>query len=309
MAMPFHHPLTNLLAQSGIVIFSGLAGFFLLGYYAAGRRRGMMIGVSSALAFMLAVRLRQQFGYLVYIHQFATSLTLSLLGCIALARWRRGWVRPLLAVVCFSAGALGQSFAGVRFGPADSLATICWLIRPPSSIDWMLLSCSGAGDGDSSDRRMRLPRADRPLAPASKPWCSIIRASIGLPCLVSPPAFWSAWQSRNIARSTRRATRFSERHQARRRLSGARTRRRHAAQDHGEGGAEAHKGGQESSHRCLQGDILADRATHVHLALLPATSRRFLLRSTGRAQAAGHAKARLAKPRGWDHACRARISS
>jgi hypothetical protein len=101
LATPLKHPLANLLAQSGIEMFLGLAGFFLLGYYALGRRLGMTVGAVSVLAFLLAVRLRQQFGYLIFVHQFATSLTLSLLGLLALDHWRRsaGWWQPPLAVL------------------------------------------------------------------------------------------------------------------------------------------------------------------------------------------------------------------
>ncbi len=111
LASPFHHPLTNLLVQSGLTTLSGLSGFFLLGFYVAGRRRGLAIGSLGALLFVLATRLWQQFDYLIYIHQYATSLTLALLALIVLARpqqcgwrrqydWRRqgGWWRPIAAV-------------------------------------------------------------------------------------------------------------------------------------------------------------------------------------------------------------------
>jgi hypothetical protein len=111
LATPFHHPLTNLLVQSGLTTLSGLSGFFLLGYYVAGRRRGLAAGSLGALLFVLATRLWQQFDYLIYIHQYATSLTLALLALIVLAHmrqsswqrqlgWRRqgGWWRPIAAV-------------------------------------------------------------------------------------------------------------------------------------------------------------------------------------------------------------------
>jgi hypothetical protein len=88
LATPFRHPLTNLLVQSGLTIFSGFAGFFLLGYYVGGRRRGMITGAIGSLLFILALRRWQQFDYLVYIHQYATSLSLSLLALMAVRRWR-----------------------------------------------------------------------------------------------------------------------------------------------------------------------------------------------------------------------------
>lgn len=101
LALPFRHPLANLLVQSGLTILSGLAGSFLLGYYVAGRRRGMAAGAVAGLLFVVALRIWQQFDYLVYIHQYATSLSLSLLALILLARWRlrfaAPWWRPAAA--------------------------------------------------------------------------------------------------------------------------------------------------------------------------------------------------------------------
>ena len=101
LASPVHHPLANMLVQSGLTIFSGFSGFMLLGYYVAGRRRGLMIGVIAALLFVTLVHVGQQFDYLVYCHQFATSLTLSLLALMALSRWQRsgGWWQPPVAIV------------------------------------------------------------------------------------------------------------------------------------------------------------------------------------------------------------------
>lgn len=88
LALPFRHPLTNLLVQSGLTMLSGLAGMFLLGYYVAGRRRGMIVGALAGLLLVMALRSRQQFDYLIYIHQYPTSLTLSLLALLLLARWQ-----------------------------------------------------------------------------------------------------------------------------------------------------------------------------------------------------------------------------
>jgi hypothetical protein len=104
LATPFRSPLANMLVQSGLTIFSGLAGFFLLGYLVAGRRRGLAIGAGSALLFLLAQREWRRFSYLVYIHQFATSMTLSLLALLLIDQWRRrrgGAWRWMLATVLF----------------------------------------------------------------------------------------------------------------------------------------------------------------------------------------------------------------
>ncbi len=94
LATPFRSPLGNMLAQAGLTIFSGLASFFLLGYYLAGRRRGLAIGAVSAILFLLLNRESRRFGYLVYIHQFATSTTLALLALLAIEHAARGQRRP-----------------------------------------------------------------------------------------------------------------------------------------------------------------------------------------------------------------------
>lgn len=106
LALPFRHPLTNLLVQSGLTIFSGLAGMFLLGYFVAGRRRGMIVGALAGLLLVVGLRHRQQFDYLVYVHQYPTSLTLSLLALLLLARWQRGAASTPRAEGAFQAGRL-----------------------------------------------------------------------------------------------------------------------------------------------------------------------------------------------------------
>ncbi len=101
LARPFHDPTTNLQVQAALVLLSGFGSFFLLGYYVAGRRRGMAIGALGSLWFVLAVHLEQQWGYLINNHHYATSTTLSLLALIALTRWQMfgGWWRPAAAVL------------------------------------------------------------------------------------------------------------------------------------------------------------------------------------------------------------------
>ncbi len=107
LAMPLKHPFTNLLAQCSLAIVGGLGSFFLLGYYVAGRRRGMVIGALGALWFVLLVHIEQQFDYLINNSHYPTSLALSMLALLALRpsgqheEWRqlRGQWQPLAAVV------------------------------------------------------------------------------------------------------------------------------------------------------------------------------------------------------------------
>ena len=73
LAMPFQHPLTNMLVQGGLTTLSGLGSFFLLGYYVAGRRRGLTIGVCRAAVRGAPRRAWQRFCYFIYIYQFHVS--------------------------------------------------------------------------------------------------------------------------------------------------------------------------------------------------------------------------------------------
>jgi hypothetical protein len=101
LAMPLRDHFTNLIFQAGLTIFFGLSSFFLLGYYVAGRRRGVTIGALGALLFILTQRSWVRFNWFVYIQQFPTSLFLALSALILLDAWQRrgGLWRPVVAVV------------------------------------------------------------------------------------------------------------------------------------------------------------------------------------------------------------------
>jgi hypothetical protein len=96
-----------------------LAGFFLLGYYVAGRRRGIVIGAAGALLLVLTQEEWRRFSYLVYIHQFATSMTLSLVALILVDHWRQrggGW-RWALATPLFWLALWVNPSAAFALGP------------------------------------------------------------------------------------------------------------------------------------------------------------------------------------------------
>ena len=131
LALPWRHSLDNLLAQGAMTTFLGLASFFLLGYYVAGRKLGMAIGALGAIFLMVFCRLEQRFAYLIYVHHFATAASFALVGMIVLDRWAHGrsamwsilgvlliavahWINPGVA---FAFGPLllvrGMSFRGL----------------------------------------------------------------------------------------------------------------------------------------------------------------------------------------------------
>ena len=90
LASPWEHPLANLLAQGVMTTLVALSSFFLLGYYVAGRRRGITIGALGGIFLMVFTRANQRFDYLIYIHQFATSAAFGIAGLILLDLWSHG---------------------------------------------------------------------------------------------------------------------------------------------------------------------------------------------------------------------------
>ena len=90
LASPWEHPLSNLLAQGAMTTLVALSSFFLLGYYVAGRRRGIAIGALGGIFLMVFTRANQRFDYLIYIHQFATSAAFGIAGLILLDLWAHG---------------------------------------------------------------------------------------------------------------------------------------------------------------------------------------------------------------------------
>jgi len=106
LATPWEHPLSNLLAQGAMTTLVALSSFFLLGYYVAGRRRGITIGALGGIFLMVFTRANQRFDYLIYIHQFATSAAFGIAGLILLDLWARGrsklWIVPSLILIAIA---------------------------------------------------------------------------------------------------------------------------------------------------------------------------------------------------------------
>jgi hypothetical protein len=128
LAVPWHHPLANLLAQGAMTTLVGLSSFFLLGYYVAGRDRGITIGALCGIFLVVFARLEQRFAHLIYVHQFATASAVGLAGLILLDRWARGRSAILAAaavVLVFVAHWINPGVA-FAFGPLLVARGLCF---------------------------------------------------------------------------------------------------------------------------------------------------------------------------------------
>jgi hypothetical protein len=81
LAIPFKHPLVNLLVQDALVIFAGLATFFLLPRYVLRDARWPWAAVFSTTTFLLLAPEPYRFSYLVD-QPYAVSLALGLGGLV-----------------------------------------------------------------------------------------------------------------------------------------------------------------------------------------------------------------------------------
>ncbi len=174
LAMPFRHPLTNMLVQGGLTTLSGLGSFYLLGYYVAGHRRGLTIGSLAALLFVLTQAAWQRFCYFIYIYQFHVSISLALLGLLASVRWQRSrhpW-EPPIAVACL--------WLALWVNP-----TLVFAVGPLILLRRFLL-------GDAAQEFDRLDEMPPGLSPAS-PRADFGRVLEEQPASARPSAPWRRW--------------------------------------------------------------------------------------------------------------------
>jgi hypothetical protein len=117
VAMPFSHPLTNLLVQTGLSIFSGLSVLFLLPRHLMRDAHWPETGTALAVLYLLFGSEKFRFLFLTGAQSWAPSLALSVGGMILLeehgsrphARWRFAgalalmllghWVNPMPACI------------------------------------------------------------------------------------------------------------------------------------------------------------------------------------------------------------------
>jgi hypothetical protein len=128
LATPWKHPLDNLLAQGAMTTLASLSGFYLLGYYVAGRGRGMVIGAVGAISLILCLDLGQRFAYFINLHNFATSSAIGLAGLILLDRWARGhsarWAAA--AVACIAMAHWVNPGLAFALGPLLVVRRLCF---------------------------------------------------------------------------------------------------------------------------------------------------------------------------------------
>lgn len=202
LAIPFRHPLTNMLVQGGLAALSGLGSCFLLGYYIAGRRRGIVIGSLSALLFVLFLRGWQRFCYFIYIYQFHLSLSLALVALLGLAHWQRdrrsggrpyraAWVLPLAILAMWAALWVNPSLV-FAVGPLVLLRR--FLLRDAAAdfdaADEAIAGArSGCATGTASAENGSTPALAEPVARIGQPpkylfsaadWLALAAAATGL---------------------------------------------------------------------------------------------------------------------------------
>jgi hypothetical protein len=104
LAMPFPHPLTNLLVQTGLGIFLGLAGFFLLARYLYRDRSWPLVASASLCAFLLLTPAWYQFTHWVGYQPYAPGIALGLGALVALVgvERRAGRVARVAAALVLS---------------------------------------------------------------------------------------------------------------------------------------------------------------------------------------------------------------
>jgi hypothetical protein len=101
LAIPFKHPLVNLLVQDGLTIFSGLATLFLLPRYVLRDTNWPYAAIFSATTFLLFAPESYRFSFLVD-QPYAVSLALGLGALVVSERMRDGRLsifRSVLALI------------------------------------------------------------------------------------------------------------------------------------------------------------------------------------------------------------------
>ncbi len=128
LALPWRDPWNNMLAQAGMNIFACLAGFFLVGYYTAGRRLGTAAGAVGAILFLAFLPAAQQFSYLVTVHHFGSSSAIGLAGLILVDRWSLSNSRVTLtgAAICLVAAHWINPGVALALAPMLLLRRVCF---------------------------------------------------------------------------------------------------------------------------------------------------------------------------------------
>src|SRR5262249_13832810 len=90
LATPFEHPLTNLLVQNGITIFTGLLSLVGIAWYLLRERFAFAVGAVGAILFLATVPIAEQFRIFNCALPYLTPLALGLVAA-PLATPRDGW--------------------------------------------------------------------------------------------------------------------------------------------------------------------------------------------------------------------------
>lgn len=98
LALPFRHPLANLLVQNGLAIFGGLASFGILARYLVRDATWVGIGAGGAIVFLLAFPVGERFQVLNGAQPYPIAVLLALGGILVAAGTGRPVARVLAAM-------------------------------------------------------------------------------------------------------------------------------------------------------------------------------------------------------------------
>jgi hypothetical protein len=119
LAVPFRHPLVNLLVQDGLYLFTGLAALFLLPRYVLRDDTYPLVGAVSAAVFLALASARWQFDYFA-VTFYGVWLSLGLGGLLLAdgsADGRAVWPRRAAALVLLILAHWAYTAAAVLLGP------------------------------------------------------------------------------------------------------------------------------------------------------------------------------------------------
>jgi hypothetical protein len=218
LAMPFRHPLANLLVQGGLNLFAGLASLVLLPRYVLRTPAWRVAGMANVVLFFVLAPAGYRFGYLVAAQPFGIPLSFALGALVLVERRPLAWPRMAMAAALMMLAHWVNVGTAVFVGPLVVARTLVALPRSPSGVEGqprfraelavsLGLIAVGAGSGFALARLLArratlmnpLPVSEWPaawravaanawsqLSPHGWVWTSLALAALGLALMAIP---------------------------------------------------------------------------------------------------------------------------